>query len=150
MGYKMGHARNLEPVNDASKPRDSLDLSIADLADSPILDDQAVQEILESGPYRLLDPSTGDSRDDKDKVDPSRTDVPDHDTLTNETDSVGNDAGNGDATSTIKVPEARVIVEEITEGTTMQHRYQPKAARVSWARRLLNWFMRRFWQSDFR
>ncbi len=38
----------------------------------------------------------------------------------------------------------RLLVEEITEGTTMLHRYQPKAARVSWARRLLNWFMSRF------
>ena len=117
MGYKMGHARKLEPVNDASEPRDTLDLSIADPADSPILDDQTASGILESGPYRLPDLSIGDSRDDKDKVDPSRTDVRDHDTLTNETDYVGKDAGNGDATSTIKVPEARVIVEEITEGT---------------------------------
>ncbi len=44
----------------------------------------------------------------------------------------------------------RLLVEEITEGTTMLQRYQPKAARVSSARRLLNWFMSRFWQPDLR
>ncbi len=141
MGYKMGHARKLEPVNDASEPRDTLDLSIADPADSPALDDQAVSDILESGPYRLLDPSTGDSRDDKDKVYPSRIDVLDHDTLTNEADSASEDAGNGDTTSRIR---RRVMMEEITEGTTMLHRYQPKAARVSSVRRLLNWILSRF------
>ncbi len=26
------------------------------------------------------------------------------------------------------------------EGTTVQHRYQPKAARVSWTQRVLSWF----------
>ncbi len=44
----------------------------------------------------------------------------------------------------------RLLVEEITEGTTMQHRYQPEVVRVSLARRLLNRFMSRFWQSDLR
>ena len=38
----------------------------------------------------------------------------------------------------------RLLIEEITEGDTVQHRYQPKAARVSLVRRLLNWFMSRF------
>ena len=36
--------------------------------------------------------------------------------------------------------KSRLLVEEITEGTTMPHRYQPKAARVSWAQRVLSWF----------
>ncbi len=136
----MGHAS-------PSRLRDALDLSIADSADCQILDDQAVQEILETGPYRLLDRSTGDSRDDKDKVDPSRTDVPDHDTPTNETDSVGKDAGNDDATSRIEaIRAATAMLEELIEGEspTVRHRYQPKAARVSLVRRLLNWFMSRF------
>ena len=98
MGNKIGHAQKLEPPADdasASGLLDTLDLSIADPADCPILDDQAVQEILESGPYPLLDQS---------------------------------------------------MLEEIIEGEspTVRHRYQPKAARVSWARRLLNWSMSRF------
>ncbi len=79
-------------------------------------------------------------------MDPSRTDVPDHDTLTNETDSASKDAENDDVTSGLTTISARTLIEEITEGadTTALHRYQPKAARVSWARRLLNWFMSRF------
>jgi len=52
MDDKMGGARTLEP-DDASTTglRDAFDLSIADPADSQILDDQAVKNILESGPY---------------------------------------------------------------------------------------------------
>jgi len=52
MDDKMGGARPLEP-DDASTTglRDAFDLSIADPADSQILDDQAVKNILESGPY---------------------------------------------------------------------------------------------------
>ncbi len=44
----------------------------------------------------------------------------------------------------------RLLMEEITEGegTTVRHRYQPKAARVSSARRLLNWLMNRIGESD--
>ena len=44
--------------------------------------------------------------------------------------------------------ESRLLMEEITEGTTVRRRYQPKAARVSLARRLLNWFMNRIGASD--
>ncbi len=139
----MGHAS-------PSRLRDALDLSIADPADSEILDDRAVQEILETGSYPLLDPSTGDSRHDKDEVDPSRTDVPDHNAAPNETDSAGKDAGYYGTTSAIQVRKARAMLEEITEGTREPHHYQPSAARVSWARRLLNWFMSPFWQSDLR
>ena len=139
----MGHAS-------PSRLRDALDLSIADPADSEILDDRAVQEILETGSYPLLDPSTGDSRHDKDEVDPSRTDVPDHNAPPNETASADKDAGYYGTTSAIQVRKARAMLEEITEGTREPHHYQPSAARVSWARRLLNWFMSRFWQSDLR
>ena len=137
MGYKIDHAST-------SKLRHALDLFLADPADSPILDDQTVSDILESGSYPLLDPSTADIRDDKDKVYPSHADVLNHDTLTNKPDSMGNDAENDDVTSGITTIRAKVMMEKITEGTTMQHRYQPKAARVSRARRLLNWFMSRF------
>ncbi len=150
MGNKIGHARKLEPPADdasASGLRDALDLSIADPADRQILDEQAVQEILESSPYPLLDLSIGDGRDDTDKVDPSRTDVSDHDTLTNETDSAGKDAGDNDATSRIEaIRAATAMLEELIEGEspTVRHRIQVKAARVTWVRRLLNWFMSRF------
>ena len=141
----MGHAL-------PSRLRDALDLSTADPADSQIFEDQPVQGILESGSYGLLDQSIGDDRDDKDKVDPSRTDVPDHNAPPNETDSAGKDVGNDDATSRIGVIRATAMLEEIIEGEspTVRHHFQPKAARVSWARRLLNWFMSRFGQPDLR
>ncbi len=54
-----------------------------------------------------------------------------------ERDLENTDAGNDDATSRIKVLAARAILEEATEGTTVRHRQPP---RVSWVRRLLNWF----------
>lgn len=64
--------------------------------------------------------------DDKDKIDVSDTFVPDlHPTSKN-----------------------RLLLEEITEGTTALHHYQPEAAPVSWVRRLLNWFMNRIGESD--
>ncbi len=47
-----------------------------------------------------------------------------------------------DPTSRIKVREAMAILEEATEGTTLIHQYQPKAARVSWIQRVLGWFRR--------
>lgn len=125
----MGHAS-------PSRLRDALDLSIADPADSEILDDRAVQEILETGSYPLLDPS--------------RTDVPDHNAPPNETASADKDAGYYGTTSAIQVRKARAMLEELTEGTREPHHYQPSAARVSRARRLLNWFMSRFWQFDLR
>ena len=43
-------------------------------------------------------------------------------------------------TTTLDVLEARAMLEEITEGDTVRHRYQPKAARVSWTQRVLAWF----------
>ena len=47
-----------------------------------------------------------------------------------------------DATSIQKVLQAKAILEEATEGTTIVHRVQSEAPRVSWVRRLLNWFRR--------
>ena len=45
-----------------------------------------------------------------------------------------------DATSTIKVLETRAMLDEMTEGSTVLHNYQPKAVRVSWVQRVLGWF----------
>ncbi len=45
-------------------------------------------------------------------------------------------------TNRIKVLEARATLEEIAEGTTVLHRYEPKVPRASWLRRLLNWIRR--------
>jgi len=69
MDDKMGGAQKLEP-DDASTTglRDAFDLPIADPADSQILNEQAVKDILESGPYRMLDPSIGYGQDDKDNT----------------------------------------------------------------------------------
>ncbi len=141
MGNKMDYA---------SGPLDVLDLSIADPADRQILDEHVVSDILKSGSDPLPDQSMGDGRDGMDDMDEtvlSRTDVVKPGAPTNEADSASKDAGSGDTTSRIR---RRVMMEEITEGTTMQHRYQPETVRVSSVRRLLNWFMRRFWQSDLR
>ena len=146
MGKKMERARKLEPADDASAsgagPRRGLDISSADPADCPILDDQAVSDILETGTFRVPDQSTGDSRDDKDKVDPSRTDVLDHDTPTNETDSANKDAGDDAATSRItrrlETITMKSMLEEVTDGTTGRRRY-----RLKWNERVLTWFRRR-------
>lgn len=48
---------------------------------------------------------------------------------------------NGGTTSR-KVLQAKAILEDATEGTTVVHRYQPKAPHISRVRRLLNWFKR--------
>ena len=48
--------------------------------------------------------------------------------------------GREEATTAIKVREARAVLVEVTEGTTGRHRCQPQAASVSWVRRVLSWF----------
>ena len=70
MGNKMGHAVKLDATDDssASELRNAADLSIADPADGQILDEQTVEDILESDPYRVLDRSIGDDQDDKDDI----------------------------------------------------------------------------------
>ena len=78
MGNKLGHARKLEPTDDASASglREALNLLNADPTDSEILDDQAVLDIPESAPYAPPDQSSGDGRDemgDKDNTALSRT-----------------------------------------------------------------------------
>ena len=47
-----------------------------------------------------------------------------------------------DPMSATKVREAMTILEEMTEGTTVLHRYQPKVARVGWLQCVLGWFRR--------
>lgn len=108
-----------------SGPRNASDLLIADAADCQLLDDQTAQDILETGAFYLPDQSTGDSRNEKDQADSSRTDVRDHDANT---------------TGGVEAREARTMLEEITEGTTALSPYQPAAAPVSWAQRVLSWF----------
>jgi hypothetical protein len=44
-----------------------------------------------------------------------------------------------DSTTRIKVRQAMAILEEMTEGTTVLHRYQPEVAPVSWMQRVLAW-----------
>ncbi len=140
MGNKIGHARKLEPPADdasASGLRDALDLSITDPADRQILDDQAVQDILESGSYD----DDRDDMDDKKKTDATDTFVPDGDiTSMAELLETITQIQRG-----IEEPETLTMLEEIIEGETPTalHHYQPKAAPVSWVQRVLNWFRRK-------
>jgi len=55
---------------------------------------------------------------------------------TSRTESVQSD----DATTRIKVRQAMAILEEMTEGTTVLHRYPPDVAPISWMQRVLAWF----------
>jgi len=110
-----------------SGPRNASDLLIADAADCQLLDDQTVQDILETGAFYLPDHPAGDGRNEKDKADSHRTNVRDYD---------------ADATGTVKARETRAMLEEITEGTTALSPYKPEAAPVSWAQRVLSWFRR--------
>jgi len=79
--------------------------------------------------------------DDKDRVNATDTFVA-HDRLRNKTNLLESLArlSPDDTTNRIKVREAMAILEDATEGTTVLHRCQPKAARVSWMKRLVNWF----------
>ena len=88
----------------------------------------------------------------KHKIDVTDTFVP-YDHLTSKTKqlkALGESLGRDDTTSTLKVLEAKTTLEKITEGTTVRHRYQPRAVRASSVRRPLNWLMSRFGQSDLR
>ena len=82
--------------------------------------------------------------DNRDKIDVTDTFVPyDHVTsITRLLKSLGGLLGREEATSTIKVREARAELEEIIDGesATVEHRYQPP--RVSWKQRVLSWFRR--------
>ena len=113
----MGYAQRREPsIGNAPEPEhhDALDLPVANPADSEILGDQALIDILESEtsstPAHLI-------CDNQDEIDM-------------------------DATSAIKVRESRAMIEEMIEGSTVIHQYQPVAAPVSWLQRALSWFRR--------
>ncbi len=78
--------------------------------------------------------------DDKQKFGIADTFVP-YEELTTETKllkALAELLGREDTTITLKILKARAMLEEITEGTTVQHRYQPP--RVSWTQRVLSWF----------
>ena len=133
----MGRTRKLERRADdasASGLRDTVDLSITDPADRQILDDQAVQDILESGSY-------DDDRDDKEKTDATDTFVPDGD-ITSEAELLETIT---QIQRGIEEPETLAMLEEYIEGEspTVRHRYQPIAAPVSWVQRVLSWFRRK-------
>ncbi len=80
----------------------------------------------------------------KDKLDITDTFVPydDHTSQTKLLEALGETLGREVTTNTIQVRAAKATLDKITEGTTVQHRYQPKAARVSWTQRVLSWFRR--------
>ncbi len=47
MSNRLGHSQKLNPADIAPEPPEQLDLLVADLTDSQILDDQVVQNILD-------------------------------------------------------------------------------------------------------
>ena len=111
------YAQRREPsIGNAPTPEqyDALDLSVADPADGEILGDQAMMDLLES------ETSSQPARlicENEDEIDM-------------------------DATSAIKVRESRARIQEMVEGSTVIHHYQPRAAPISWLQRVLAWFGR--------
>ena len=81
---------------------------------------------------------------DKDKLDITDTFVPydDHTSKTKLLKALGGLLEREGTTNRIKVLEARTMLEEFSKGATVQHRYEPKAVRVSWAQRVSSWFKR--------
>ena len=60
-----------------------------------------------------------------------------------QTNPADNDAGNDDAiTRRIKTIREKAMLEEVIEGTTGRHRYEPKDVRLGWTQRVLGWFGR--------
>ncbi len=61
-----------------------------------------------------------------------------------QTNPADNDAGNDDAiTRRIKTIREKAMLEEVIEGTTGRHRYEPEDVRLGWTQRVLGWFSRR-------
>ena len=87
---------------------------------------------------------------DKDTLDITDTCVPydDHTSKTKLLKALGGLLEREGTTNRIKVLEARTMLEEFSKGATVQHLYQPKAARVSWTQRVLHWFRRRKQHAD--
>ncbi len=79
---------------------------------------------------------------DKDTLDITDTFVPydDHTSKTKLLESLGGSLERQGTTNTMQVREAKATLDKITEGASVQHRYQPKTVRVSWTRRVLRWF----------
>ncbi len=73
---------------------------------------------------------------DQDKIDATDTGVP-YAHLTNRTKLI--EEVISQLEREIEGPEILAMLEEITEGDTVRHRYQPKAAHVSWMQRVLRW-----------
>lgn len=62
----------------------------------------------------------------------------------NQTNPAEDDAGIDDAiTRRIKTIREKAMLEEVIEGTTGRHRYEPKDVHVGWTQRVRNWFSRR-------
>ncbi len=80
--------------------------------------------------------------DNNDKLDITDTFVPydDHTRRTRLLETLGGSLGQELTTNTIQVRAAKATLDKVTEGTTVQHRHQPKVARVSWTQRVLGWF----------
>ena len=117
MSKTTGYEQRREPsIGNAPTPEqyDASDLSVANPSDGEILGDQAMMDFLES----------------------ETSSQPAHSICKNE------DEIDMDATSAIKVRESRAIIEEMVEGSTVVHHYQPKAAPISWLQRVLAWFGR--------
>ena len=82
--------------------------------------------------------------DNNDKLDITDTFVPydDHTSQTRLLEALGKTLGREVTTNTIQVRAAKATLDKITEGTPVQHRYEPKTARPSWTKRALSWFSR--------
>jgi hypothetical protein len=82
--------------------------------------------------------------DNKNKLDITNTFVPydDHTSETRLLEALGKTLGREVTTNTIQVRAAKATLDKITEGTSVQHRYEPTVARVSWTQRVLRWFRR--------
>jgi len=146
MDDRKGHTRKLESAADTSAvaPRGAVGFPSVDSADNQIVDERAVLDVLDSGTFPVPDQLVSGDRDelgDDEKIDLTNTSIP-YDRLTRKADFFDSlaELSSEDATSRLKVREAMAILEEATEGTTVLHRYQPEAARVSWVQRVLSWF----------
>ncbi len=81
---------------------------------------------------------------DKDKLDITDTFVPydDHTSQTKLLGDLGELLGREVTTNTIQVRQAKATLDEMTKRLPVLDHYRPKAARVSWAQRILSWFRR--------
>lgn len=90
---------------------------------------------------RELDPADN-TPESRDALDSSSADPTDGQILDDQAILDILEENDTDATSAMKVLAARTMIEEMTEGSTVLHHYQPKAVRMSWMRRIFAWFRR--------